>query len=72
MSNEDTFCTKVVTLSEIYNFIVLSFYIWCREDARKNNIKFKQHNNRGLALIIVDRKYRLCIVSNEDTFTSKL
>jgi hypothetical protein len=30
LSNEDTFYTKVVALNEIYNFLVLSFYIWDR------------------------------------------
>jgi hypothetical protein len=29
-SNEDTFYTKFVALNDIYNFVVLSFYIWSR------------------------------------------
>jgi hypothetical protein len=27
-SNEDTIYIKVVALNKIYNFIVLSFYVW--------------------------------------------
>jgi hypothetical protein len=27
-SNEDTIYIKVVALNKIYNFVVLSFYIW--------------------------------------------
>jgi hypothetical protein len=30
MSNEETFYMKVIPLDKIYNFIVLSFYIWDR------------------------------------------
>jgi hypothetical protein len=30
VSNEDTFYMKVVALNDIYNIVVLSFYIWDR------------------------------------------
>jgi hypothetical protein len=28
--NEDTIYTKVLALNEVYDFVVLSFYIWGR------------------------------------------
>ena len=29
-SNEDNFYIKIIDLDEIYNFLVLSFFIWSR------------------------------------------
>jgi hypothetical protein len=40
-SNEDTNYIKVVALNEIYNFVVLSFYICSCYDTRENNTKFQ-------------------------------
>jgi hypothetical protein len=45
-SDEDEFFMKIVALNEIYNILVLSFFIWRLYDAHKNNIKFYDHNNR--------------------------
>jgi hypothetical protein len=42
-SNENTFYIRVVAINEIYNFVVLSFYIRGRYDAQENNIKLQKH-----------------------------
>ena len=36
ISDEDDFYMKIIALDEIYNFLDLSFSIWCFEDVQKN------------------------------------
>jgi hypothetical protein len=56
VSNEDIFYMKVVALNDIYNFLVLSFFIFeIVKIHKKNNIKFQQHNNRVLALVALEK-----------------
>jgi phage/plasmid primase-like uncharacterized protein len=39
---------------------------------KKNNIKFQHHINRVQALVILEKSYVSCIVSNGDTFYMKV
>ena len=42
-SDGDEFYTKIVALNEIYNFIVLSFFIWIHQYAKIINLNFWHH-----------------------------
>jgi len=53
MLDEDDFYMKI-ELDEIYNFLVLSFFIWDRWDGPKNYINFQLHNNHIQAFIILE------------------
>jgi len=54
-SDEDEFYMKILDLDEIYNFVVLSFFYLKTLKCSKNNIKFQEHNNRGLVLVVLDK-----------------
>ena len=68
MSDEDNFYMQIVDLDEIYNFVVLSFFIWGQLNARKNNIKFQHHIlSRDETQIPKNRK-PFNMMSDEDNF----
>jgi hypothetical protein len=58
---------KIIGLDEIYKILVLRFQFKILKMVKKNNIKFQQHINRVLELVVLEKSYLSCMVSNKDT-----
>jgi hypothetical protein len=59
-------------LDEIYIFLVLSFFYLRTLRCSKNNINFQEHNYHALLIVVLEKQYLFCMVSNEDTFDIKV
>jgi hypothetical protein len=73
ISDKDDLYKKIVSLNEIYNFIVLSFFSFeAIKMVKKDNTRFWQHINRVQVIVALEKSYLSCMVSNGDTFCTKV